>query len=88
MSEGVLYMLSYYGFLSFLSFLFLLLYPVVFVFKRNKILSVGLILVFIAFLVDRSFNYPPYLINYFFLSGLYMRHTDIISKRGCSPAIG
>lgn len=87
-SEGVLYMLSYYGFLSFASFLFLLLYPIVSVFKRNKFLSVGLILVFIAFLVDRSFNYPPYLINYFFLSGLYMRHTDIIGKRGYRPAIG
>lgn len=80
MTEGVVYILSYYGVFAFLSFLSVLIYPLVSVFKKNKLLSVGLLLVFIAFLVDSSFLYPPYLINYFFIAGLYLQHPEKIMR--------
>lgn len=80
MTEGVIYVLSYYGVFAFLSFLSVLIYPLVSVFKKNKLLSVGLILMFIAFLVDTSFLYPPSLINYFFIAGLYMQHPEKIVR--------
>lgn len=80
MTEGVVYILSYYGVFAFLSFLSVLIYPLVSAFKKNKLLSVGLLLVFIAFLVDSSFLYPPYLINYFFIAGLYMQHPEKIVR--------
>ncbi|GEM_PF-557866 len=80
MTEGVVYILSYYGVFAFLSFLSILIYPLVSVFKKNKLLSVGLILMFIAFLIDTSFLYPPSLINYFFIAGLYMQQPEKIMR--------
>ena len=69
-SEGIFNIVSYYGVLAAIVFCLLLLYPVKKLYKYDKIGTLGLIGVFIAFIVDSSFNYPPSLMNYFLMVGL------------------
>lgn len=73
-SEGIFYLISYYGIIIAITFCILLLYPIIKLYKNDKIEVLGLLAVFIAFMVDSSFNYPPALMNYFFIVGvLYQR---------------
>ena len=69
-SEGIFYFVSFYGSICAIVFCMLLLYPVCKLYKNNKIEVLGLIAVFIAFMVDSSFNYPPGLMNYFLIVGV------------------
>jgi len=71
--EGVVYIYAFYGTIVFCLFLLLLFLPLCYAYKANKIISVGITTVFIAFLIDRSFCYPPSLILYFFIVGLTIR---------------
>ena len=74
-SEGILYTFFKYGIITMISFLAILILPIIKLFKKgNKIMAIGLIGVFIAFCVDSSFNYPPSLINYFLLAGIFMNY--------------
>lgn len=68
--EGLLYILSFYGFISFIYFIFILLYPIIKIFPHNKLLALGLFSVFVQLLGDSPFAQPPTLINYFFLAGI------------------
>ena len=74
-SEGILYTFFKYGIIAMISFVMILILPIIKLFKNgNKIMAIGLLGVFIAFCVDSSFNYPPALMNYFLLSGLFMNN--------------
>lgn len=68
--EGLISTFFYYGLPSFLGFLLILATTLFAIFEHNKLASIGFICVFIAFLVDGSFNFPPTLMNYFFLAGV------------------
>ena len=58
-----------------ISFLAILILPIIKLFKNgNKIMAIGLLGVFIAFCVDSSFNYPPSLMNYFLLAGIFLNY--------------
>lgn len=76
-TEGLLYILGKYGVIAFITFIILLLKPIYLMFKRNnKLIAIGLLCVFVAFLVDTSFNYPPGLMNYFLIVGLFLRKEE------------
>lgn len=68
--EGLVSTLFNYGIFGFISFLLLLITTIYAIFERNKLAAIGFICVFIAFIVDGSFNFPPTLMNFFFLAGL------------------
>lgn len=76
-SEGIMYIFFKYGIISTISFLLLLIIPIIKLHKKNKIISIGLIGVFIAFCVDSSFNNPPSLMNYFLIVGVFMKNIDL-----------
>ncbi|RYL92713.1 hypothetical protein EWI07_08580 [Sporolactobacillus sp. THM7-4] len=71
--EGLISTLFMYGLFGFLGFVSLLLSTMIGVFKVNKLNAIGFICVFVAFMVDGSFNFPPALMNFFFLAGLLTR---------------
>ncbi|EST12782.1 O-antigen ligase family protein [Sporolactobacillus laevolacticus] len=68
--EGFVSILFNYGLFGFIGFLFVLAAAIYGIYERNKLASIGFICVFIAFIVDGSFNFPPTLMNFFFLTGL------------------
>lgn len=76
-SEGIFYFVSFYGIICAITFCLLLLYPIRKLYKNNKIEVLGLIAVFIAFMVDSSFNYPPGLMNYFLIVGVLLQRQKI-----------
>ena len=76
-SEGIFYFVSFYGIICAITFCLLLLYPIRKLYKNNKIEVLGLIAVFIAFMVDSSFNYPPGLMNYFLIAGVLLQRQKI-----------
>lgn len=78
--EGVAYILAFYGAIAFVLFLLLLFLPLRYVYKANKVISVGTAAVFIAFLIDKSFCYPPALILYFYVVGLTMSSRELTIK--------
>lgn len=78
--EGLTSVLFAYGLFGFISFVALLLSAIIGVYRHNKLASLGLICVFIAFWVDGSFNYPPSLMNFFLLTGLLI-HADLWDSR-------
>lgn len=80
--EGLTSVLFAYGLFGFISFVSLLLSAIIGVYRHNKLASLGLICVFIAFGVDGSFNYPPSLMNFFLLTGLLI-HADL--RDSCIP---
>lgn len=71
--EGFLSTLYMYGLFGFLAFIASILVTAIHIFKKNKLNAIGFFCVFIAFMVDGSFNYPPALMNLFFLAGLLTR---------------
>ena len=79
-SEGIFYFVSFYGIICAIAFCVLLLYPISKLYKNNKIEVLGLIAVFIAFMVDSSFNYPPGLMNYFLIVGVMFQRQRIREK--------
>lgn len=80
-SEGIFNIVSYYGVIEAFIFILLLLYPIVKLYKNNKIEVLGLLAVFIAFMIDSSFNYPPGLMNYFLIAGvLFQRQKTGLKK--------
>ncbi len=76
-SEGIFNIISYYGIIVAITFCILLLYPIIKLHKKNKIEILGLLAVFIAFMVDSSFNYPPALMNYFLIAGVLLQRQKI-----------
>lgn len=76
-SEGIFYIVSYYGMVVAITFCMLLIYPIIKLYKHNKIEILGLLAVFIAFMVDSSFNYPPGLMNYFLIVGVLSQREKI-----------
>ena len=72
-SEGIFNIISYYGIIVAIVFCLLLLYPIMKLYKNNKVEVLGLLAVFIAFMVDSSFNYPPGLMNYFLIAGILLQ---------------
>lgn len=68
--EGFVSILFNYGLFGFIGFLFVLAAAIYGIYERNKLASIGFICVFIAFIVDGSFNFPPTLMNFFLLAGL------------------
>ncbi len=72
-SEGILYIFLKSGIIAMLTFVLLLIMPIKHIYKNYKVIAVGLIGVFIAFCVDSSFNYPPALMNYFLIVGIFIR---------------
>lgn len=68
--EGFLSTLFMYGLFGFLAFIASLFVTAVHIYRLNKLTAIGFLCVFIAFMVDGSFNYPPGLMNFFFLAGL------------------
>lgn len=90
-SEGILYTFFKYGIITMISFLAILILPIIKLFKDgNKIMAIGLLGVFIAFCVDSSFNYPPSLMNYFLLAGIFLNYGNsrkinlkTAIKKGC-----
>lgn len=76
-SEGIFYFVSYFGTIAAVAFCMLLLYPIVKLYKKNKIEILGLLAVFVAFMVDSSFNYPPALMNYFLIAGVLFQREKI-----------
>lgn len=79
-SEGIFNIVSYYGVIEAIIFIILLVYPIVKLYKNNKIEVLGLISVFIAFMVDSSFNYPPGLMNYFLIAGVLFQRQKMKLK--------
>ena len=76
-TEGLLYILGKYGVVAFITFIILLVKPIYLMFKKNnKLMAIGLLCVFVAFIVDTSFNYPPGLMNYFLIVGLFLKKED------------
>lgn len=76
-TEGVLYILGKYGVIAFVTFIILLIKPIYSMFKRSsELIAIGVLCVFVAFLVDTSFNYPPGLMNYFLIVGLFLRKEE------------
>ncbi|WP_010630807.1 O-antigen ligase family protein [Sporolactobacillus vineae] len=68
--EGIVSTLFNYGLFGLLGFLSALAAAIYGIYERNKLASIGFICVFVAFIVDGSFNFPPTLMNFFFLAGL------------------
>lgn len=68
--EGLLSTLFCYGLFGFIGFLLLFMSALYHSFKMNLLASLGLVCIFLAFMVDGSFNFPPSLMNFFFLTGL------------------
>ena len=79
------YNLEYYGFVNFVCFNAILLMGIFKLIRKRYLVSLGLICVYIAFVVDASFNFTPALINYFctlqlslklfsFLASLFLAH--------------
>ncbi|WP_314066409.1 hypothetical protein [uncultured Vagococcus sp.] len=65
--DGMLRFLAMKGVIAQLSFLAVLMYPIIGLYKEKKtrIVSYALIGIFIAFLIDMSFFYLPCIMNYF-----------------------
>ena len=87
-TEGVIYILGNYGVIAFITFIILLLKPISFIIKNNGYaVVIGLLCVFCAFIVDTSFNYPPGLMNYFIVVGVFLRNksykNNTVRKGAC-----
>ncbi len=76
--EGLFYILSFYGGIAFVTLIALFCIVIRNVYKTNKTISIALSVVLIAFFVDSSFNYPPILINYFLIVGMYIKKNEFL----------
>ncbi len=76
-AEGIFNIISSYGVIEAIVFCLLLLYPIVKLYRNSKIEVLGLLAVFIAFMVDASFNYPPGLMNYFLIAGVLFQKQKV-----------
>ena len=72
--EGVVYNLEYYGLVNFVCFNIILLIGIFKLIRKRYLVSLGLICVYIAFVIDASFNFTPGLINYFWMTGFLLKH--------------
>ena len=72
--EGVVYNLEYYGLINFICFNVILLIGIFKLIRKKYLVSLGLICVYIAFVIDASFNFTPGLINYFWMTGFLLKH--------------
>lgn len=72
--EGVVYNLQYYGLINFISFNIILLIAVFKLIRKNYLVSLGIICVYVAFVIDASFNFTPGLINYFWIIGFLLKN--------------
>ncbi|WP_225429217.1 hypothetical protein, partial [Apilactobacillus micheneri] len=74
--EGVFSVIGYRGFLGVPIIYGLWIAPIFYIWRKNKFIAIGLLLNIIAWIVDGSFNYPPYLMNYFLFVGVGINWKD------------
>ncbi|TPR15788.1 hypothetical protein [Apilactobacillus timberlakei] len=74
--EGVFSVIGYHGFLGLPILYGLWISPIFYIWKKNKFIAIGLLFNIIAWMVDGSFNFPPYLMNYFLFVGVGINWKD------------
>jgi hypothetical protein len=83
-TEGLTYVFARYGIIAFLLFNIIILYPISKISRFNKPVALSMIMIYISFLVDNSYQFPPTLMNYFLLCGLHLNqdlYAESLSSR-------
>ncbi|RYL95751.1 hypothetical protein EWI07_00815 [Sporolactobacillus sp. THM7-4] len=86
--EGMVSILFNYGVFGFIGFFGALTAAILGIYRSHKLASIGFLCVFMAFLVDGSFNFPPTLMNLFFLTGLLTQPQSLETQKAMSAGSG
>lgn len=76
-SEGLLYIFAFYGSIAFVLTFMMFYITIKHTYKISNIIGIAFFSILIAFLADSSFNYPPILIIYFLIVGIYLKKGEI-----------
>lgn len=72
--EGIFAIMGYQGILGVPIIYGFWIIPIIYFWKRNRLMAFGFIINIVAWLVDGSFNFPPYLMNYYLFAGVLYKY--------------